>query len=704
MQFFPGKSTLSWLVPAVAAVVCALSASAVASGPDDTKFRFVDEFYGSRGYTDPTAAANLESGMANGVSFLPPVDSGMAQFVTSRNVNLIVNLPGSAAAGAVSANYINVQRAGMASLAGKLGFGQLAWNLMAEWDQAGGAWVPNGRPTYEGLSRNDAYAQFLTYYLTQTPPLATYLSQPASQRAFTLAAVTDFPANTYYAYEMGIDLGLLERSIDELGDLSTGIAFMRGAARQYDRKWGIDISTWRTSNGMATTFDPQGTLLGGWSPSYLKRHYYAAYMSGAQVIQNEPTTYYSSGGGLNPFGQMTKEFADFVINRHPDVGVPSVAMALLVDHTAGFDPKHWLYNQSNQVWYGDIPYTDGDYMIDNFLKLAYPYHWLHGLTPGAPFADSMGKADPVKFRAYLAAGGDPRPYEPMPFTRWGDNIDVLTTHATLDALRNYKTIVLLGDLSLTPQLQADLQEWVAEGGVLVVNVNQAAGFDRSFLGVESQNIVRRARSSRWVSDRLQASEPAFLYTVAAPTTADVLATTGCGAGVEGNAGNGNRLRPVAPLADARTAGANCDPLVMSNVVGQGFVISTTPAYTQSRAKDQILNVGAKLFDWLQATYSLAHIDGPPVEYIVNQASYGVVITLLNHSGAEWNGTIATRALTQVSAAREFTTDQDVPYATSGTTTQVAARVPAYDVRVYAISGAVAGNVPLPMKAVTNHVH
>src|SRR5678809_1078162 len=44
------------------------------------------------------------------------------------------------------------------------------------------------------------------------------------------------------AYEWGADVGLLERGVDELGDVATGIAFMRGAGRQYDRPWGIDLS------------------------------------------------------------------------------------------------------------------------------------------------------------------------------------------------------------------------------------------------------------------------------------------------------------------------------------------------------------------------------------------------------------------------------------------------------------------------------
>ena len=92
---------------------------------------------------------------------------------------------------------------------------------------------------------------------------------------------------------MGADVGLLERGVDELGDVATGIAFMRGAGRQYDRPWGIDLSTWRTAADSATRFDAAGMLTGGWSPSYLRRHMYAAYMAGAHILQIEPTLYYA---------------------------------------------------------------------------------------------------------------------------------------------------------------------------------------------------------------------------------------------------------------------------------------------------------------------------------------------------------------------------------------------------------------------------
>ena len=460
-----------------------LLASYAPGGFTAAPFDLNDEFYGSRAYTDPAAASNLSNGMATAVSFSPPVDSGMSRFLASRNVNLMLTLAGAALPGGLSADYIETQRAALANLAGSLPNKTVTWNLMNEWDQSGGAWVPQGRPTYAGMTRTGAYAEFFNYYLNTLYPLAAYLQGAPGQRPYSLAAVTDYSQNTFFAYEMGVDLCLLERSIDELADISTGVAFARGAAGQYNRQWGIDISTWRTSNGMATQFDSQGHLLGGWSPSYLKRHYYIAYMSGAQVLRNEATGYYQANGQLNPFGQANKEFADFALRRHPDVGRPAVPAALLIDHVSGFDPKHWVYNQSDAVWYGDIPYSAGDSMINNFLRLAYPNHWLHGLTPGAPFADSAGNPSLAGFQKYLAAGGDPRPYEPMTFTRWGDTFDIITNRASLDTMSRYKAIIVLGGVVIDKNLHDALQAWVEAGGVLVVNTSQVTSSEESLAGV-----------------------------------------------------------------------------------------------------------------------------------------------------------------------------------------------------------------------------
>ncbi|MBZ5603501.1 MAG: hypothetical protein LAO79_14475 [Acidobacteriia bacterium] len=618
-------------------------------------FVFFHEFYGSMGYTDPEAARHLEQGTANGLTFTPPVVGGVAQLAQSFGAKLMLRLPDASSPAGISDDQIEKQRAAYDALAAANPQLAFMWDLLPEWDQSGGSWVPDGRPQYAGLSKAAAHAKFTSYFQNRFPELMTNLS--TGSRNYQLAAVTDYSPNVSDAYEMGVDLCMLERGIDELGDLSTGVAFLRGAAQQYGRAWGIDLSSWRTANGMATQYDNNNVLVGGWSASYLSRHYYAAFLAGANVVQNEAATYRNGDGQLNPFGQATQDFSDFALRRHSDLGKPAVTAAFLISADSGFDPKHGANNQASAVWYQDVPYSNGDFMIDNVLRLAFPNFWLHGLTPGAPFADASGVAtDPAKFRAYLAAGGDPRPYEPMPATRWGDNVDIVTTKIGAAALGRYKVIVMLGDVSLDSRLRADLTAWVNSGGVLAMNVDQASAADLAMAGVVSKNFAaRQATSSTWAATRIKQGEPAYRYTPVSAATADVVAT--------------NEFS---------------DPLITRQKLGSGEIYLTTASYLQAASRDQVLVHGAQLLDSLISRYAVASVAGPPVEYIVNQLPGKIVVGLINNSGSVWSGNVTANAPAGASnwTVAEYIHDQPVPFQVSTPGVTVAAQVAPYGVSVF----------------------
>jgi hypothetical protein len=644
------------------ALCLSLHSPGVGAESERSSFQLSTEFHGPLGYINPDVARNLRNGMANMVAFWPPADVGMRNFVVTHDVRLNFRLPGASHVNHESAGSIETQRLGAARICAAQPAKSHLWNLMIEWDQSGGAWVPNGRPRYGALTRPQAHARFVDHYLKQSPPLATYLREPPTARPCRLAAVTDHSPNAFDAYELGVDVGLLERGIDELGDIATGIAFMRGAGRQYDRPWGIDLSTWRTAADSATRFDAGGKQTGGWSPSYLRRHMYAAYMAGAHILQIEPTLYYGPGGSaaLNPFGSAVKEFADFALRRHPDVGAPVVPMALMLDAHSGFDPKHGQYNQQNAVWYQDIPYSSGDFMIDNFLKLAYPDHWRHGITPGPRFST------PVGYQQFLTSGGDPRPYEPMPFTRWGDTFDVVLNTAPAGALRRYKVIVLLGDVVTDARLRQDLQSWVRAGGTLVVNVTQATTADEALLGVRLGGASLGGTTSRWLADNTAYPEPPFRYRPVAPVAARVLATAGDGA-----------------------------PLITSNAVGAGQVILTTPEHLQTTARDRLLDVGVRLLDELSRRQAPAVVSGPGAQYMFSAAPGRLVTTIVNNSGVEWNGAITANIPGAVTAVREYTADTSAACARTGPTVTVKGSVPAYDLRIFAIEYAPGAPAPGP---------
>jgi hypothetical protein len=639
--------------------------TAVSHAADDSRFTFFHEFYGARGYTDPEARQHLESGIANGLTFSPPVESGVVDLVKSSGAKLMLRLPGVASPAGLSNGEIEKQRDLFGALATQNPQIEFTWDLLPEWDQSGGSWVSEGRPQYTDLSRSDAHRTFTSYYQRRFPSLMDTLLGPADSRKYRLAAVTDYAVNTFDAYQMGVDLCLLERGVDELGDLSTGIAFLRGAAQQYGRAWGIDLSSWRTSTGMATQYSNSNVLQGGWSANYLMRHYYASFYAGANVIQNEAALYRNQDGKPNPFLDATQEFADFALRRHTDAGSPVVPMAFLIDRDSGFDPKHGAYNQSNAVWYQDIPYSSGDFMIDNLLRLAYPNHWLHGLAPSADFADRSGVPDQGKFRAFLAAGGDPRPYEPAPSTRWGDNLDILTTDVRNTALSRYKVIVLLGDVHLDARLRSDLRSWVQNGGVFVINAQQMSSADEDLVGSAPKgSSLLTAASSQWLPNGAIQAEPSYRYTPMRAVTAQVLAV--------------NELS---------------DPLITRQKIGQGEVLLTTASYLQSSAQDRMLEHATQLFDSLMAKYSVARISGPPIEYIVSRSSGRTVVGLINNSSAMWTGDVRAAYPNATAASGctvlEYVSDQPVPFERSSAGQEspaaliASAQVSPYGVRVFA---------------------
>src|SRR5437763_419227 len=163
-------------------------------------FHLNANFYGPHAYTDPAAAKNYNNHMANGFSFMPPADSGMLQFLSSHPGTFVFELNAASKVAGRSASDIEAHRQAAASFCPAIGADNCGWNAMSEWDQSGGGWVHPRRPSYTGLTRDQAYALFSNYYLSDSPPLGRYLQQTIAQRGIKLIAQTDYEPNTFYAY------------------------------------------------------------------------------------------------------------------------------------------------------------------------------------------------------------------------------------------------------------------------------------------------------------------------------------------------------------------------------------------------------------------------------------------------------------------------------------------------------------------------
>jgi hypothetical protein len=626
-------------------------------------FLFVVGVMSEKPEANPDVLDFAKQGVFDGYAFWPPLTPEMADFIKNGDYGLIYWLPPATPIleqliaheqdrVTASVEYVEGDRKKLQELSKSLG-GNLWWNIMPEYDSSGYWHRP--RPTAT-MTREEAYRQWKEYYLGLRP-LGQYLRMPSQQMGINLLANSGFSRATHYAYELGAQLNMLERCNDAIGDLTTGIAFARGAGRQYGRPWGIDISKWRDASASPMNFDENGRTT-GWSLSYIKRHLYISYMSGANVIFTEPTPFYNKQGQLNPIGELHRDFHRFT-QQHPDRGRPQDSTAIMLDLYHGFEPKTGEYGQGDTVWYGQIPYSAGDHMTNNFLRMAFPDHWLSGKTPGAFWAPNENSRQyPQGLREQLAKGMDPRPYEPMGTSRWGDHIDVLLSNAPLTALRKYRTIILVGDVKVEGELKSALSQWVKEGGTLVANAAHFPAPDEALTGVKLTGQSKVASQSRWLEDATAVREGRYQYPVATLAGAEALADDGNGV-----------------------------PLVTRHRVSKGEVILSLPDHLYA-ADDhhRLLGVGWRLYNSVMEPQLPAQVEGPPLEWLVNRDARKTVVTLVNNHGSEWQGQVLLDKPRQAYQTTEWLVERDrsVPHQEQGGKVSIPLSVPPYDLRIIAL--------------------
>jgi hypothetical protein len=537
------------------------------------------------------------------------------------------------------------------------------WRLGSpEFDQGGGCWA-TGRPGFIGTDQAN-YNSWINYYQNTKGLGAAGLNQTAAARGYKWMGVAVFSENAQYAYDLNMDMVLIERNIDEVDGMSPGLGAVRGAANQNGGKdWGIDISNWRTWCGNITTYS-NGNLVSGWSISTFNRHLMIAYMGGSNVVHMEAADWVTGaapGKTLNPLGLLMQQFYDFAVTRHPNRGAPYVPMAIMQDHYSGLTPKYGEFNNIPYKWYTSVPYTAGDTMLSSLWSLIYPnFNVWATLVAGSPRVNNPDgsinhDASVTSYANAVAGGADPRPWEPMAGGKWGETFDIVTNQSTLAPLTKYKVVILATGVPMSTTLLNTLTQYVSQGGTLVVNVLQLSTNALTLAGITVGG-RSSATNETWVPDGSTINENSYNYTVVTPTTATVI---------------------------ARTAG---NPIITKNLYGIGAVYATTPDY-MSDTNSNILLVGGKLIDFLQQQFAVATVSptGAGLDYLICTDGNRTIVTLINTDlgGATWNGTILF-AQPVSSYSQEWTTDTQVTASNQGGKAAVSASVPGYAVRVYAL--------------------
>ena len=364
------------------------------------------------------------------------------------------------------------------------------------------------------------------------------------------------------------------------------IAFTRGAARQF----GGAFLYYHAPNfgDTATTFTKTQNFAGpdffyhsrygpsmGPSLSWYRKSYYLYYMAGASAIYLEQggDQFFKPGPGehpfqLNPLGRITDEFIRFA-EKHTDRGTPYTPIAFLLDPAHGFEMTDY------PQWPFEVSQIDrSDRALRELFGVAY--------YPG------------------LVVEGEPAMADRQPFVSgvFGDIFDVLTTQAK--DFNGYRAVVLGARAGWNP----GLNDYVRNGGIVVLNSSQIRNVPESLLGVRVTNASAEADSARCLSPGEEAQDLS---------------------------GQMFRYEKI-ELKGATTlmAAANGDPLVAVNKVGKGSVVFA--------ALPDLLGVDERVTPF--AAHMLAHVfaDATPVrvngdvEYLINRTNSGWVVTLLNNNG------------------------------------------------------------------------
>jgi len=494
------------------------------------------------------------------------------------------------------------------------------------------------------------------------------------------------PMDAHYQLEWNFSkMFILERVF--LGGIQIGVAFVRGAAKQYRRYWGMYQEIWdgkHYGSGSYTQFDRNLRRVGGFTPSLLLRARLVAFFSGVNVnfIKAAQQTHFAPGEGKQlqrtPVAEDHKRLADFCLRRHPIRGKTHTPVALLLEYLHGWAP---VWAEEDKVW-GTMPFEEGDYMISNFFDEAFPGRpafWRQLPFPpyhpfGRRFKSLSKKHQTEEYRRRLRQGYDHRPYEHRCLTasRWGDCFDVLLENCPLEVLRQYPVVLMLGRVKLEGELARKLIKYVEEGGHLLVNVRQL-GDDADdlydFLGIQLTGEEVTSTQSHCQVCGSPHEEPLYRYSKVSlfPTT-EVMATNEHG-----------------------------DVLIAEHPFGRGRVIVTTPHYLQAYDGDEVLEEGQRRFTvfleiakdlithWVDA-FSPVKVEGPPVEYIVNRPGEDIIVTLINNEVTEWSGTITTEELDEPSqwSVSDWWEDVVVPSRVKDARLQVDVRVPPWSFKVIAI--------------------
>lgn len=259
---------------------------------------------------------------------------------------------------------------------------------------------------------------------------------------------------------VGLELG------ENIAFTQSKLAFARGAARQWDKPWSVQVSPWfgpscTTSGELRAEGGIVRGLDAGHSLSFYERLWFHGWFAGAAMVtpENSLAIFFEkpeAPWSMTTHGRLAADVFQFM--RSHDRGVPYTPVAVVLDRYAG-------YNGFMDKPWGILDPTPGDREARDLFD--------HQLFPGSDHIHTP--PDPTNPEAsYLR----PTPY--------GEIFDVLLSGAPPEVLPAYPAILLAGDHDFEPGFLSELEKSLRRGSRVLMTTRH-----RAALGPEFDRLARQ---------------------------------------------------------------------------------------------------------------------------------------------------------------------------------------------------------------------
>lgn len=489
--------------------------------------------------------------------------------------------------------------------------------------------------------------------------LAEYIQRGMPCREYQFVASGGEVWSLHMYLEWGFDAITLERNL-LCGNTNVGIAFLRGAAHQFgDKKWGVDFTCWVDGtfpDYTPTSFDEKGRQIDGVSPDLYFREWISARMNGADFAHQ----IFSEVGFFNlpwrpqakrvlsPVGKKAVEFQALLDGPLQDVGRAIVPVAVMLDRNHGWCESRW----DREFALGKkIPYLPEDKSIASFFNHLFPGYEL-GTRGGMKFYQPDLPWFGYKNRKEaLAKGADRRLQEKgiLADTRYGDIVDVLVDHAASDALSAYPLVIILGGLVLEDAHFKVLDEYVRQGGTLLLNIMHYPPEKYAFGGVALE-AGYQFYEGRTICKLCGAAIDDYLYEYSAVKPLE-----------------GTRV-----LMHNEEDHAGFPPLAVERPLGKGRIITSLVYHYNILKGERMAPSAQHLLDHLIGPLVPYEVKGGPIQTIFSDSESNPqcqYVTLLNQHERPWQGSVVHPAR-RIASATDAITGQPMAIANNELATTV----------------------------------